>query len=341
MRIAQLAPPWITVPPAGYGGTEWVVQQLCDGLTERGHEVVLYATGDSHTAAELHALFPRQMPEVLGQTSYDARHVSHAFADIERRGVDLVHDHSGFVGVAFARYLGTPFVHTVHCSFDEQAYPFYDQFRDAVAYVGISTYQQSMAPPGMNWAGLAYNAIAVDEWPFTPGKDDYLLAFGRICEAKGFHLAIEAARRAGRRLIMAGALQEPYRDYFEERIEPHIDGDRVVYEGEVSDERRRELFARAHAYLFPITWPEPFGLVMIEALACGTPVVALRAGSVPEVVDHGRTGFVCDGFEEFVAAIDRVGELDPAAGRRAVEERFTVERMVADYEAIYRRVLEA
>ncbi len=339
MRIAQIAPPWITVPPAGYGGTEWVVQQLCDGLTARGHEVVLYATGDSHTAAELRSLYPVQMPEVLGQTSYDACHVSFAFADIEQDRFDLIHDHSGFLAVAFGRYLATPMVHTVHCAFDAAAYGFYKQFRDEVSYIGISQYQQSMGPSGMNWAGLAYNAIAVEQWPYTPQKDDYLLAFGRVCEAKGFHLSIAAAKRTGHRLIMAGVLQEPYREYFEQKVKPLIDGHQIVYEGEVDDARKRELFAHAKAFVFPITWPEPFGLVMIEAMATGTPIVALRQGSVPEVVEHGKTGFVCDTFDELVAAVDRVAEIDPAVCRRTVEERFTVDRMVSDYEAIYRRVL--
>ena len=197
MRIAQLAPPWITVPPAGYGGTEWVVQQLCDGLVASGHDVRLYATGDSHTAAELCALFPRQMPDRIGVTPYDARQVSFAFADIEESGFDLVHDHSGFLGVAFSRYLATPMVHTVHCAFDEFAYGFYEQFAHEVGYICISEYQRSMAPPGMSWAGLAYNAIAVEQWPYTPEKDDYLLAFGRVCEAKGFHHSIAAAKRLG------------------------------------------------------------------------------------------------------------------------------------------------
>ena len=342
MRIAQIAPPWITVPPAGYGGTEWVVQQLCDGLTERGHDVRLYATGDSHTAAELCALFPQQMPDRIGVTPFDARHTSFAFADIEQSEFDLIHDHSGFIAVAFSRYLATPMVHTVHCAFDDYTYGFYGQFAREVGYIGISEYQQSMAPPGMDWAGVAYNAIPAEQWPYTTDKDDYLLAFGRVCEAKGFHNSIETAKRLDRRLIMAGVLQEPYREYFEKHIEPHIDGEQIVYEGEVTMERKRELFAGASAFLFPITWPEPFGLVMIEAMACGTPVVAMRQGSVPEVVDDGKTGFVVDAddLDAFVAAVGRVGEIDPAVCRRTVEERFTVERMVADYEAIYRRYLE-
>ena len=342
MRIAQLAPPWITVPPTGYGGTEWVVQQLCDGLTERGHDVRLYATGDSHTAAELCALFPEQMPDRIGVTPFDASHTSFAFADIERSELDLIHDHSGFIAVAFSRYLATPMVHTVHCAFDDYTYGFYGQFAREVGYIGISEYQKSMAPPGMDWAGIAYNAIPAEQWPYTTEKDDYLLAFGRVCEAKGFHHSIATAKRLGRRLIMAGVLQEPYREYFEKYIEPHIDGEQIVYEGEVGDERKRELFAHASAFIFPITWPEPFGLVMIEAMACGTPVVAMRQGSVPEVVDDGRTGFVVDpgDLDAFVAAVARVDQIDPAVCRRTVEERFTVERMVADYEAIYRRYLE-
>ena len=251
---------------------------------------------------------------------------------------DLVHDHSGFLGIAFSRYLATPMVHTVHCAFDEATYGFYEQFAGEVPYIGISEYQRRWARGHeLGRARLQRHrrrAVAVH-----PEKDDYLLAFGRVCEAKGFHLSIEAAKRTGRRLIMAGVLQEPYREYFEQKVAPHIDGDQIVYEGEVGDARKRELFAHAHAFVFPITWPEPFGLVMIEAMACGTPVVALRQGSVPEVLEDGVTGFVCDDFEEFVAAVGRVSEIDPAVCRRTVEERFTVARMVADYEAIYRRVL--
>lgn len=339
MRIAEIAPPWISVPPTGYGGAEWVVQQLCDGLTARGHDVVLYASGDSRTQAELRSVIPAQVPEVMGHTCYDARHVSYAFADIDREKFDLVHDHSGFLAVAFSRYLRSPLVHTVHGPFDQDTYPFYEQFRTAAAYVAISQYQQSKSPPGMNWAGLAYNAVAVESWPFASQKDDYLLFFGRVCEVKGTHLAIEAARRSGHRLIIAGAVQEPHRSYFEDRVAPHIDGQQIVFESEVSESRKRELFMNASAYLFPITWPEPFGLVMIESLATGTPVIALRNGSVPEIIEHGKTGFVCDTFEEFVAAIPRVAEIDPAECRRAVEDRFTVNRMIDDYEAIFRRVV--
>jgi glycosyltransferase involved in cell wall biosynthesis len=342
MRIAQVAPPWITVPPAGYGGTEWVVKQVCDGLTERGHDVTLYATGDSSTPAHLRSTFPQQMPQYMEKTSFDASHVTFALDDIlADGGYDLVHDHSGYLIVAFSHLLSLPpTLHTIHCAFDDIAYPFYERFKQAVTFNAISEYHRSQAPPGMNWGGVVYNAVDLEQFPYTPKKDDYLLAFGRIAAAKGFHLSIEAAKRTGQRLIMAGVVQERYQEYFDTEVKPHVDGEQIIYEGEVSDARKHELFAHARAFLFPITWPEPFGLVMIEAMATGTPVVALRQGSVPEVVDDGRTGFVCDTFEEFVSAVDCVGDIDPRACRDWVEQHFTVPRMVDGYEAIYRGLLE-
>ena len=177
-------------------------------------------------------------------------------------------------------------VHTVHCAFDPAAYGFYEQFRDAVGYVSISDFQRTLGPAGMRWAATVYNALPVDGWPYRERKDDYLLAFGRVCEDKGFHLAIEVARRTGSRLLMAGVVQEWYRDYFEQRIAPEIDDEQIVYLGEVSDAQKRELFAGARAFVFPILWPEPFGIVMIEAMAAGTPVdrPAQRLGA------RGRAG---------------------------------------------------
>lgn len=339
MRIAQIAPPWIAVPPEGYGGTEWVVKHLCDGLVARGHEVHLFATGDSHTDAQLHALFPAQMPGEIGRTPYDARHVAWALDEIVRDGrFDVIHDHSGFLGVAFGGGSRARMVHTVHCAFDAAAYGFYEQFRDAVGYVSISDFQRTLGPPGMRWTATVYNALPVNDWPYRERKDDYLLAFGRICEDKGFHLAIEVARRTGRRLLMAGVVQAWYRDYFERQIAPQVDDEQIVYLGEVSDAQKRDLFAGASAFVFPILWPEPFGIVMIEAMAAGTPVIALRNGSVPEVVPEGVGGFVCDDVDAMVAAVDRLDEIEPAACRASVAERFSVEKTAADYEAVYRGV---
>jgi glycosyltransferase involved in cell wall biosynthesis len=340
MKIAQIAPPWITVPPEGYGGTEWVVKHLCDGLTANGHDVTLFATGDSRTPAKLRSIFPREMPTRIGNTAFDARHVSFALDEIDAAGdFDLIHDHSGFLVLAFSRCVTKPLIHTCHGSFDGTSYGFYEQFADAAAFVSISDYQRSMAPPGMNWAGTAYNALPVDGWPFSTEKDDYLLAFGRICEDKGFHVAIDVAKRTGNKLIMAGVVQDWYREYFETQIVPHIDGEQIVYAGEVSDDEKRARLARAKGFLFPILWPEPFGLVMIEAMAAGTPVVALRNGSVDEVMEHGRTGFVVDDVDQMVAAVGRLGEIDAHTCRRSVEERFSVARMTASYEALYAKLL--
>jgi glycosyltransferase involved in cell wall biosynthesis len=339
MKIAQIAPPWISVPPRGYGGTEWVVQQLCDGLSKRGHRVTLYASGDSRTAADLRSVFPAQIPEFMGNPAFEARHSGFALADIlsrtGERAFDIVHDHSGYLVVAAAGLLPLPPVlHTIHSAFDEVTTGFYDQYGRAVAYAAISEYQRSMGPAGMNWAGVVPNAIDLGVWPLQEEKDDYLLAFGRVCEAKGFHLSIEVARRTGRRLFMAGALQPQYADYFHEIIEPELD-DQIVFLGEVGDPQRRELFANAAAFLFPILWPEPFGLVMIEAMATGTPVIAFRNGSVPEVIDDGVTGFIVEDVDQMVEAVSRVHQIDGAACRRSVEERFAVERLVTDYEALY------
>jgi glycosyltransferase involved in cell wall biosynthesis len=336
MRIAQIAPPWIAVPPDGYGGIEWVVQQLCDGLVARGHEVVLFATGDSVVDAELRSVFEKQQPELMHSVSILARHVAFALEGIEE--FDVVHDHSGFLLIAFAKYLDTPpILHTIHGAFDETAYPLYQQFADAVSYCSISNYQQSLAPPGMRWAGNVYNGVDVSTWPYREDKDGYLLALGRVCEDKGFHVAIDVARRTGRRLIMAGALQDLNREYFETRIAPQLD-DQIRYVGEVDDRKKRELFAGASAYLFPILWPEPFGIVMLESLACGTPVVAFRNGSVDEVIEDGLTGFIVNDSDGMVDALDRLGDIDPAVCRRAAEERFSVDHMVREYERLYRSI---
>jgi glycosyltransferase involved in cell wall biosynthesis len=335
MKIAQLAPPWISVPPEGYGGTEWVVKHLCDGLVDRGHDVHLFATRDSHTAAQLHALYDAQMPGRLGVTAFDARHVAWALDEIRAGGFDVVHDHSGFLAVAFGRDLQTRMVHTVHCAFDDVAYPFYEQFAQAAGYISISDFQRTMGPPEMRWEATVYNALPIEGWPYRDQKDDYLLAFGRICEEKGFHLAIEVAKRTDSRLVMAGVVQDWYRDYYEREVAPHVDGDQIVFLGEVTDDEKRELFAGARAFVFPILWPEPFGIVMIEAMAAGTPVLALRAGSVPEVVDEGVNGFVRDDIDGLVAAVGLVDQIDPDACRATVAERFSVARMAQDYEAVY------
>lgn len=338
MKIAMLAPPWIKIPPAGYGGTEWVVHYLSEAMVERGHDVTLFATGDSTTNARLEAVFDKEMPGWIGQALYEVQHVSACIRQADR--FDLIHDHSGFAAVAFSPYIQTPLVHTLHGSFNPDTIRFYQGFRDSAHYVAISNYQRSCCAD-LNYAGTVYNPIDVSTWPFVPSdkKEDYLLAFGRFSPDKGFHTAIEVAREAGERLIIAGAVQNINRDYFETTIKPMVDGDQIQFAGDVSLSMKWKLFSEARALLFPIQWPEPFGLVMIEAMATGTPVIAFPEGSVPEVVADGRTGFVVANPREMVEAIGRLDDIDARACREHVVDNFSVSRAASGYEEVYSGIL--
>lgn len=339
MKIAMLAPPWIKIPPAGYGGIEWVVHYLTNELVRRGHDVTLFATGDSMTDARLESTFPKQMPDRIGETMFE---VQQAAACIRRADeFDIIHDHSGFSVVAYASLLNTPVVHTLHGPFNNDICHFYQNFRNSAWYVAISDYQRSCCPD-LQYAGTIYNPIDIEGWPFVPTaeKEDYLLSFGRLCADKGFHTAIEVAKRTGRQLIIAGAIQPFNRDYYETVIKPQVDGEQIKFVGEVSLTEKWNLFSRAHAFLFPIQWPEPFGLVMIEAMATGTPVIAFPEGSVPEVVEDGVTGFTVHSVDEMVAALDRLDQLDAAHIRESVQNRFSVRKCADGYEQVYEKVLE-
>jgi len=335
----MLAPPWIKIPPAGYGGIEWVVHYLTEELVNRGHEVTLFATGDSTTSAELVSAFDEQMPDHIGETMYDIQQVASCLKHAD--DFDVIHDHSGFAAIAVAQLLSTPMVHTLHGPFTHDICRYYHTFRNSAHYVSISDYQRSCCPD-LQHAGTVYNPIDINGWPFR-GKDekeDYLLAFGRLCADKGFHTAIEVAKRTGQKLVIAGAIQHQNRDYYETVIKPAIDGDQIRFVGEVSLTEKWNLFAKARAFLFPIQWPEPFGLVMIEAMAAGTPVIAFPEGSVPEVVEDGVSGFLVPDADGMVAALDRLDEIDPEACRNHVQEHFSVSKCADGYERIFQEVAE-
>jgi glycosyltransferase involved in cell wall biosynthesis len=338
MRIAVIAPPWYRVPPKGYGGIEWVVALLADGLSDRGHEVTLFAPPGSETEARLVPPLAEVPPqEAIGDPWYEAAHAVSAYG--RAREFDVVHDHTGPVGVSMGAMSGCSTVHTLHGPFTDEATMLYERIARRLWFVAISESQRSYAPENLRWAGVVYNGIPMDRYPFRTDKADFLFFLGRADEEKAPHLAIQAARRAGRRLVLCATTKnERERSYWAEQVEPLL-GDDVEVEGEVSHERKAELLSRAAALLFPIQWPEPFGLVMTEAMACGTPVVAWRNGSVPEVVADGETGFVVGSVAEMAAAVARVGELDPHAMRAAVQERFSAEAMVAGYERAYERAL--
>ena len=338
VRIALIAPPWSTIPPSGYGGIEWVVALLADGLIDRGHDVTLYAPAGSRTKARLVSPLDDVPPQdMIGNPWYEASHAVSAY--YQANEYELLHDHMGPVGVSIGALVDRPTVHTLHGPFTSQALDLYGRLARRLWFVAISKSQQRAAPDGLRWAGVVYNGIALDHYPFAERKDDFVLFLGRVDSEKAPDLAIEAARRAGRRLVMCIKLaNEVEQRYWREKVEPLL-GDDIDVRGECGHEEKAELLASAAALLFPVQWPEPFGLVMVEAMACGTPVVAWRNGATPEVVVHGKTGWLADSMDEFVAGIDALDQLDPHAIRQDVSERFSAERMVDGYERAYRRAL--
>jgi glycosyltransferase involved in cell wall biosynthesis len=342
MRILQVAPPWLSVPPSAYGGIEWVVSGLADGLIDAGHDVTLLASGGSETRARLETVFDEPPFEQLG----DARiETIQALAAYRRRGdYDLIHDHTAAVGPALGALTdGPPVVHTLHLPWLDEQIRLARLIAPPVRLVAVSHDQAGRAPDDIPISAVVHNGIPVDRYPFTADKDDYLLFVGRANREKGPAVAIEIARRVGRPLVMAMKINERYeREYWQEVLQPLIGrapaGIEVVPNPE--HDRKAGLMAGAAAVVLPIQWPEPFGLVMPEANACGTPVVAFDVGAVPEVIAHGKTGFVVPpgDFDAFCAAIDRTKDLLPRHCRAHVEERFSAQRMVADYERVYQTV---
>jgi glycosyltransferase involved in cell wall biosynthesis len=340
MRIAILAPVWFPVPPTGYGGIEWVVALLADGLVAAGHEVTLFASGDSRTRAELASVFPEAPSALIGTSWVELRH---AFACYERaEEFDVVNDHSCMLAAALGGLVSTPVVHTVHGPLDPDSEAIYRGIAALAPGVGLISvsHNQRKPAPDLPWVANCPNALDIDAYPFHASRGDYLLYLGRLNPDKGAHRAIEVARRAGLPIKIAGKKRErTEQDYFDARVRPLL-GDGAEYLGETSHASKVELLQNARATLFPIEWEEPFGLVMIESMACGTPVIATRWGAVPEVVDDGRSGVIVDHYLDMVDAIAVADRLDPAECRRLVEERFSPRHMVADYEAAYRQVVE-
>ena len=331
MRIAVLAPCWFPVPPLGYGGIEWVVSLLADGLVDNGHDVTLFASGDSLTKAELAAVHPVAPSEWIGRSFWELRHVLHCFERADE--FDVITDHSGPPAAALAAAIDTPVVHTVHGPLDGEPGLLYDQVSavsPGTAYVSLSMNQRKPRPD-LNWIANCPNALDLSVYPFRPQRGEYLLFLGRMSPDKGAHRAVAVAMEAGLPLKLAGKMREPKeREYFAEFVEPHL-GDGIEWLGEVSHGQKVELLQHARATLFPIEWEEPFGLVMIESMACGTPVIATRRGAVPEVIEHGRSGVIVDDYSIIPAALEQADRLDARELRQFVEERFSPMRMVRDY----------
>ena len=339
LRIAMIAPPWFTVPPQGYGGVENMCADLVDGLVDRGHEVTLIGAGPAGTQAGRFLTTYAEPPSGrLGEPLPEVVHTAAVARILAGLDVDLVHDHT-LAGPLSARGRGVPTVVTMHGPVAGEPGEYYRQLGDTVALVAISAAQRRAAPD-LAWRGTVHNAIDVTTFPYRADKGEMVLFLGRLHPDKGVHLAIDAARAAGLPIVVAGKCSEPVElEYFGTFIEPRLGPDVTIF-GTADAAAKRELLARAAALVFPIQWDEPFGMVMIEAMACGTPVVALRRGAVPEVVVDGVTGVLCDDPAELPAAITAARKLSATECRAHVEDCFDAATMVGGYESVYREVLQ-
>jgi len=331
MRIAQLAPLAESVPPSLYGGTERVVAWLVDELVELGHDVTLFASGDSLTRAKLVPVLPRALR--LGRPRSDPIAAQAALLESVAEHAsefDVIHAHIDWLHLPLLTRLGVPFLTTLHGRLDLRGVSDVIGRFPAAPFVSISD-NQRLPIRRADWLGTIYHGLPADALRPVIKTGSYLAFLGRLTADKGPEAAIRIARATGLSLRMAAKVPRDDRVYFKKQLEPHIDGTQVELIGEVNDTAKQDFLGGAAALLFPIDWPEPFGLVMIEAMACGTPVIAFRSGSVPEVIDHGVTGFVVDGEEEAVKAIQLLDQLDRSRVRARFEQRFTAGRMAGEY----------
>jgi glycosyltransferase involved in cell wall biosynthesis len=341
MRIGILGPISWRVPPENYGGWELVVHHLTEGLVRRGHEVTLFATADSQTSARLSSVVPRPLsldPELAQHSrAYESLHMAHAFAGAA--SFDILHNNLGSYPVAFTQLCPVPMATTLHGSGAEgDSKVIYRRFPSG-PYVSISNAERLLVPE-LEYAATVYNGIDVSQFTFSNKVGEYLLIVGRMSPDKGIHVAIEVARRAGVPLILAGIVPPENEQYFDEQIAPRLDAD-IRFIGPVNHEQKAKLYAGARAFLHLVTYEEAFGLTMVEAMACGCPVIAFRRGSVPEIVVDTETGFIVDSIDAAAAAVANVGRLDRFACRERAASRFSVQRMVDGYESVYRNVLES
>ncbi|MCC2643612.1 MAG: putative Glycosyl transferase, group 1 [Nitrospira sp.] len=338
MKIAQIAPLWESVPPKLYGGTERIVSYLTEELVQQGHEVTLFASGDSQTTARLRAMTTQAL-RLSGRVNGDVPFTlmqEVAFGK-EAEEFDIIHSHLDYLGFPMGRRAQTPVLTTLHGQLDlAELFPIFEEFAD-MPLCSISNAQRRPLPH-LNWQGTVYHGLPAC-YPFCPAPGSYLAFLGRMAPEKRPDHAIEIARRVGMPLRMAAKVDPANREYFTTEIEPLLEDPLVEYVGEISDAEKGNFLGKAAAVICPYDWPEPFGLVLIEALACGTPVLAYRRGSIPEIIDDGITGFICDDLNEMVTAVRRVSLIQRRHCRQAFEARFTVARMARDYVALYENLL--
>ncbi len=334
MRVAMLGSISWRTPPRAYGPWELVTSLLTEALIDRGIDVTLFATLDSITAGKLDGVVPQGYSEdqSLNPKVWEALHIARCF---ERAGeFDLIHNQADFMPLIFSELVDAPIVTTIHGFSSPSILPIFQRYNERSAYVAISDADRD---PSLRYAATIHHGIPIEEFPFDPVGSDDLLFFGRIHADKGAGEAIRAAKAVGRRLVMAGIIQDP--EYHAREVAPFIDGDMVDFRGVLGGIDRVRALGQARAMLHLIGFDEPFGLSVVESLACGTPVIAYRRGSMPELIEDGVTGFLVDTLDQAIEAIDRIGEIDRAACRRHVQQHFTVDRMADQYLDLYRRLL--
>ena len=335
MRVAIIAPPWVAVPPPAYGGTETTLDSLARGLADAGHDVLLYTTGDSSCPVERDYTFEHACGVGVPGAAAEIRHVIAAYERVSE--FDVVHDHTLVGPLYAARFPHLPVITTNHGPFLSDLGCLYRAVSPQVPVIAISHHQASTAT-GVNLAGVIHHGVDLDRYSYGDGDGGYALFLGRMHPDKGVHTAARVARAAGIPLKIAAKMSEPHeQQYFKEQVEPLLGGG-VEYIGEVGMLEKPELLGQAVCLLNPIAWPEPFGMVMIEALAAGTPVIATPCGSAPEIVEHGRTGYLAEGDHQLVAAVQAVSELDRRACRQAAQQRFSAQRMVDQHITLYEQI---
>lgn len=339
MRIAQIAPLAERVPPKKYGGTERVVYALTEELVRRGHDVTLFASGDSITSGNLEAVYPRSLREarlkdIYGANTWSLLNFGSAYA--RQDDFDIIHDHMLPLTLPTAHIARTPVVGTMHAHFSSENRRLFQALKNP--WIVTISESQMYPVPNLNHAGTVYNGLNMEHYPFSAEHDDYLLYVGRFSIEKGVHFAVQTALELDQRLILAAKLEKSSEPYFREYIEPYL-SDRIQWVGEVDEEERNKLMSRAKCFLHPVIWREPFGLTLIEAMACGCPVIAFNRGSIPELVRTGVTGYVVQDTVAMVDAVDNIHAIDRAACREHALENFNVARMTDGYEAVYQKIL--
>ncbi|RLB19632.1 MAG: glycosyltransferase family 4 protein [Deltaproteobacteria bacterium] len=335
MHVAMLSPiAWCT-PPRHYGPWENIASLLTEGLVARGHDVTLFATADSQTSGTLHAICPQGYEEnrSLIPKVWECLHISELFEHAD--GYDMIHNHFDYLPLTYTGLISTPLVTTIHGFSSPGILPVYKKYNNTVSYVSISHADRS---PDLDYIKTIHHGIDIKQFDFQPAPDDSLLFFGRIHHDKGVKEALNIARACNKKLIMAGIIQD--QAYYDQYVAPHIDNHKVIYVGSVGPVDRKRLLGKACALLHPIQFDEPFGLSVIESMACGTPVIAFDRGSMPELIENGKSGFLVGNVDEAIEVVARIKEIDRGYCRHQVERHFTVDRMIDEYIQVYEMIVQ-